>query len=76
MKTTAIVLASGLLLAGCANLTPGENRALGGTAAGATAGAVLGAIGGNAGLGTVIGAGAGLIGGLIADSFKNNQYYR
>ncbi len=61
------------ILVGCENLTPTQNRALGGTAAGATAGAVFGAIGGNAGLGTAIGAGAGLVGGLIYDRVQQNQ---
>jgi uncharacterized protein YcfJ len=67
-----LLLACGVL-AGCENLTPTQNRALGGTAAGATAGAVLGAIGGNAGLGTAIGAGAGLVGGLIYNRVQENQ---
>src|SRR5690242_2805148 len=61
------------LLAGCANLTPTQNRLLGGTAAGATGGAVIGAIAGNAGLGTLIGAGAGLAGGAIYNKFQQSQ---
>lgn len=73
MKATLVVVTSCLVLAACSNLTPTQNRALGGTAAGATAGAVFGAIGGNAGLGTVIGAGAGLAGGLIYDQVKKNE---
>jgi uncharacterized membrane protein len=68
----AIVIAAGLL-AGCSNLTPGENSALGGTAAGATGGAILGAVAGNAGLGTAIGAGAGLVGGLIYNKVRQDN---
>lgn len=60
-------------LAGCSNLTPTENRLLGGTAAGATGGAILGAVAGNAGLGTAIGAGVGLVGGAIYNHIKNNE---
>ena len=68
----ALLLGCGLLV-GCSNLTTGQERLLGGTAAGATGGAVLGAIAGNAGLGTAIGAGAGLIGGFLYDKSKQNE---
>ena len=58
-----------LLLAGCSNLTPGQNNLLIGTGAGATGGAVIGALAGNAALGTAIGAGVGLAGGAIYNQF-------
>ena len=52
MKNTIIALA--LLLAplvGCSDLTPGQQRALTGTAIGTAGGAAIGAMAGNAGLG-------------------------
>lgn len=73
MKTILAVILTCLAVAGCSNLTPTQNRALGGTAAGATTGAIFGAIGGNAGLGTAIGAGVGLASGLVYDAFKKNE---
>ena len=74
MKKRLVALAlCALTLAGCENLTPTQNRLLGGTAAGATAGAVVGAIAGNAGLGTLIGAGVGLAGGAIYDHVKKGE---
>ena len=62
-----------MLLAGCADMTPTQQRALSGTAIGAGGGAVIGAIAGNAGLGAGIGAAAGLAGGLIVDQSRRNQ---
>jgi Glycine zipper len=62
-----------LMLAGCENLSPTQNRLLGGTAAGATGGAIIGAVAGNAGLGTLIGAGVGLAGGAIYNHVKNSE---
>jgi uncharacterized protein YcfJ len=73
VKATIALVVGGLMLAGCSNLTPTQNAALGGTAAGATGGAILGAVAGNAGLGTVIGAGAGLAGGLIYNKVRENE---
>lgn len=62
-----------LPLAGCADMTPTQQRALSGTAIGAGGGAVIGAIAGNAGLGAGIGAVAGLAGGFIYDKVKKDQ---
>jgi len=64
-----LVLAAAVMvsLAGCADMTPTQQRALSGTAIGAGGGAIIGAIAGNAGLGAGIGAAAGLAGGLIYD---------
>lgn len=69
----------GLLLAGCAGMSPTEQRVLSGGAIGAGGGAVLGAIGGNAGLGAVLGGAAGLAGGYLWDQHKQSEadaYYR
>lgn len=62
-----------LPLAGCADMTQTQQRALSGTAIGAGGGAIIGAIAGNAGLGAGIGAVAGLAGGLIYDKVKKDQ---
>jgi hypothetical protein len=62
-----------VLVAGCSDLTPGQQRAVTGTGIGAAGGAVLGAIGGNAGLGAAAGAGAGLLGGLLFNEYKQSQ---
>lgn len=62
-----------LSIVACADMTPTQQRALTGTAAGAGVGAVFGAIGGNAGLGAGIGAGAGLLGGLLVDQSRRSQ---
>ena len=73
MKNILAVLICGATLAGCADMTPGQQRAAGGTAIGATGGAVIGALAGNAALGTAIGAGAGLVGGLLYNHVKQNE---
>ena len=62
-----------VLLAAGADMTPTQQRALTGTAAGAGVRAVAGAIGGNAGLGAAAGAGAGLLGGLLVDRSRQAQ---
>jgi len=69
----AAAAALALALAGCAGLTPTEQRALTGTTAGAAGGAIIGAIAGNAGLGAAIGAGTGLAGGLIFDKVERDK---
>ena len=76
IKTAAAAFAACAMLAGCANLTPGEQRAATGTGIGAAGGAVLGAIGGNAGLGALAGAGAGLAGGLLTNHIENKRARR
>ena len=74
MKRLILVAAVAVVpLAGCADMTPTQQRALSGTAIGAGGGAVIGAIAGNAGLGAGIGAAAGLAGGLIFDQAKRSQ---
>lgn len=73
MKTCIMALVVAVSLGGCANLTPGEQRAATGTGLGAAGGAVIGALAGNAGLGAGLGAAAGLGGGLLVNSWKNNE---
>jgi hypothetical protein len=73
MKKILVVAALALPVIACADMTPTQQRALTGTAAGAGVGAIIGAIGGNAGLGAGIGAGAGLAGGLLVDQSRRSQ---
>jgi OmpA family protein len=73
MKSIFAVLICGATLVGCADMTPGQQRAAGGTVLGATGGAVIGALAGNAALGTAIGAGAGLAGGLLYNHVKQDE---
>jgi hypothetical protein len=73
MKKLILVAAVAVVLAGCADMTTTQQRALSGTAIGAGGGAIIGAIAGNAGLGAGIGAAAGLAGGLIFDKVKRDQ---
>ena len=68
-----LVVAVALPVVSCADLSPTQQRALTGTAAGAGIGAVAGAIGGNAGLGAAVGAGAGLVGGLLVDQQRRAE---
>ena len=73
MRSAAALAALCLPLAGCADLTPTQQRAATGTLGGAAAGAVIGAIAGNAGMGAAIGAGAGLLGGLAVDQIEKSK---
>jgi Glycine-zipper domain len=73
MKKFWVLAALALSVIACADMTPTQQRALTGTAAGAGVGAIIGAIGGNAGLGAGIGAGAGLAGGLLVDQSRRSQ---
>lgn len=60
-------------LAGCADMSPTQQRALTGTTGGAAGGAIIGAIAGNAGMGAAIGAASGLAGGLLYDYHKRTE---
>jgi hypothetical protein len=65
-----LLLASGFA-AGCADMTPAQQRALSGGAIGAAGGALIGAAtGGNAGAGAAIGGAAGAAGGYL---YEKNQ---
>ncbi len=56
------------LLAGCAGMTPTQQRVLSGGAIGAGAGALIGGVaGGSPGVGAAVGAGAGALGGYLYD---------
>jgi hypothetical protein len=73
MNKLLLLAALALPIAACADMTPTQQRAVTGTAAGAGIGAIAGAIGGNAGLGAAAGAGAGLLGGLLFDQSRQAQ---
>jgi len=73
MNKLLLLAAVALPVAACADMTPTQQRAVTGTAAGAGIGAIAGAIGGNAGLGAAAGAGAGLLGGLLFDQSRQAQ---
>ncbi len=72
-KLILAAVAASLPLAGCSDMTPGQQRAVTGTAIGAGGGAVIGALAGNAALGAGIGAAAGLAGGLIVNQSRGGQ---
>ena len=65
MSTMSGVIALGAMLAGCADMTQTQQRALTGTFGGAAAGGLIGAAAGNAGMGAAIGAGLGGTGGFL-----------
>lgn len=62
-----------MLTAGCAGLTPTEQRTLSGTALGAAGGAIVGAIAGDAGVGALIGGAAGATGGFLYGKHKESE---
>ena len=53
------------MLAGCADLSESQQRALTGSLLGAGAGGIIGAAAGNAGMGAAVGAGLGGTGGFL-----------
>lgn len=77
MKSIAKVVAATILMisvAGCAGMSPTEQRMLSGGAIGAGAGAAVGAIsGGSAATGAVIGGAAGVVGGIIVDEAEKRH---
>jgi uncharacterized membrane protein len=73
MKKLVTLIAAGVLLAGCSDLSQNQKNIGIGTLGGAAGGAALGAIAGNAALGTVIGAGVGALGGVVYNHVKDNE---
>lgn len=70
------IIAFLFFVAGCAGMSPTEQRVLSGGAIGAGAGAALGAAtGGSPGLGAAIGGAAGAFGGAIVDQYERNRDY-
>jgi len=71
----SLALAAGGL-AGCANMTPAEQRALSGGAIGAAGGALIGAAAGKPATGAAIGGAAGASGGYLYERQRQNRYDR
>ena len=68
-KIVAVLLLV-FMLAGCAGMTPTEQRTLSGGAIGAGAGALIGGVAaGSPGIGAAVGAGAGALGGYLYDQY-------
>jgi hypothetical protein len=65
ISTISGIIALFAMLAGCADMSQTQQRALTGTVGGAAVGGLIGAIAGNAGMGAAIGAGIGGTGGFL-----------
>ena len=65
IRTMSGIIAMFAMLAGCADMSQTQQRALTGSVRGAAAGGLIGAIAGNAGMGAAIGAGVGGTGGFL-----------
>jgi osmotically inducible lipoprotein OsmB len=63
-----------MLLAGCAGMSPREQRMLSGGAIGATGGAIIGGATGSAATGAAIGGAAGVVGGLVVDEMDRRGH--
>ena len=70
-----LLLASGFA-AGCANMTPAQQRALSGGAIGAAGGAAIGALTGHAATGAAIGGATGAAGGYLYEKNQERSYDR
>ncbi len=70
LATLAVLVISGLVVAGCETMA--QSGALGGVI-GAATGAAIGSASGHAGEGAAIGAGVGILAGLIAHDIKTRQ---
>jgi hypothetical protein len=77
MRSVKMLLVAALMfiVAGCAGMTPTEQRMLSGGAIGAGTGAAIGGLtGGDAGAGAAIGGAAGVIGGAIVDQHERRRF--
>lgn len=73
MKVPAAVLALGLTLGGCADMSDTSRRTMTGAGVGAASGAVIGSLTGSFGWGAVVGAGVGAAGGYLYDQHKQGE---
>jgi outer membrane lipoprotein SlyB len=73
-NTYAILIATGLSLAGCAGMNATQQRTATGALGGAAVGGVLGSFSGNTGLGALLGAGLGSGGGYLYDQSQQAGY--
>jgi len=65
ISTISGIIVVSAMLAGCADMSQTQQRALTGSVGGAAAGGLIGAAAGNAGMGAAVGAGLGLTGGFL-----------
>lgn len=76
MNKFIVLFALLFMLAGCAGMSPGEQRTLSGGAIGAGAGAAIGAIsGGSPGIGAAVGGAAGALGGYLLNQMDQHHRY-
>lgn len=68
-----LILATGLTLAACSNMTDTQRRTATGATAGAAVGALIGAGSANAGKGALIGAAVGAAGGYLYDQHEKSS---
>jgi hypothetical protein len=73
MRLPAAVLAIGLGLGGCADMSDTSRRTLTGAGVGAAGGAVIGSMTGDFGWGALIGAGVGAAGGYLYDQHRQSE---
>jgi len=70
---TAAVLAAGIFIAGCSEMTDTQRRTATGAGAGAATGAVVGSLTGDFGWGALVGAGVGAAGGFLYDQHRQSE---
>ena len=73
MKIVSAILVLGLLVSGCAGMSPTEQRVLSGGAMGAAGGTLIGLAAGSPAIGAAVGGGAGLLGGFAYDQYQKSQ---
>ena len=74
LKSLALAMSLLLFFAGCASMSPTEQRLLSGGAIGAASGAAIGAaVGGSPAAGAAIGGAAGVVGGAIVDQVEKSR---
>ena len=73
LKSLALVMSLLLFFAGCASMSPTEQRLLSGGAIGAASGAAIGAAVGSPAAGAAIGGAAGVVGGAVVDQYEKSR---
>ncbi len=73
LRTLALGMSLLLFTAGCASMTPTQQRLLSGGAIGAATGAAIGAAAGSPAAGAAIGGAAGVVGGAVVDQYEKSR---
>jgi len=73
LKTSSVIVAASMLATGCAEMTPGENAAVFGTASGVAAGGIASAAGASSGEAAAIGLATGAVVGATAYIIAKHQ---